>query len=64
MGITMFRAAKEIPASHDALALGQMHTAMRATHHILGNCFILPGHILAIRLDQQINHYRNGYQQK
>jgi hypothetical protein len=64
IGITVFRTTKEIPACQYAFALGQVHAAMRATHHILGNRYILPGNILAIRPDQQINHYRDGKKQK
>jgi hypothetical protein len=57
----MFRTAKEIPANQDALTLGQMHTALRATHHILGDGLILRRNILAIRPDQQINYHRDGH---
>ena len=60
----MFHPAKKLPAGQYALALGEVHTAMRTPHHILGIGQALRGIAFAVFPDQQINHRRNGNQQK
>ena len=65
MRITVFHAAKILVICPDTLALGQMHAAMRATHHIFGCADpVLPGRILAVGPEQQINHCHDGQQKQ
>jgi hypothetical protein len=60
MIITMLDAAKKMIVCPNALAFGQMHTAMLAAHHIVGDFFVLQGVFSMVRLDQQVNHNGNG----
>jgi hypothetical protein len=58
----MFDTAKEPPISLNAFPFGQMHAALRATHHVVNNRFVLPGLIFSIRPDDQVNNYHDGDQ--
>jgi len=57
-------AAIEIAAGHDTFALGQVHAALRATHHLFDRSrgILLPGRLFAVSPQQQEDHNDDGKQ--